>query len=116
VPEQSAGDTRRRQSQTLLEGVARAPARSYLRNIGYSPEDLRRPIVGVFHSWTDTSTPAAAMALARLDRPGVVGYSGTVLPGRFQGRAVLARIADEQAADGAAERLPAGAGPERGGH
>jgi dihydroxy-acid dehydratase len=159
-------DGSRRESRTLLDGIARAPARSYLRNIGYSAEDLTRPVIGVVHSWTDTSpcnfnhraiaeqvkagvraaggtpmefstiavadgivmgtagmraslisreviadsielmarahyfdglvcitgcdktNPAAAMALARLDRPGIVGYSGTVLAGRFRGRDV----------------------------
>jgi dihydroxy-acid dehydratase len=50
-----ADDRRAAVSRTLLEGAARAPARSYLRNIGYSSEDLRQPIVGVSHSWTDTS-------------------------------------------------------------
>jgi dihydroxy-acid dehydratase len=143
--------------------MERAPARSYLRNIGYSKEDLTRPIIGVAHCWTDTSpcnlnhrdlaaaakvgvsqsggtpmefgtiaiadgivmgtagmraslvsreviadsielmarghyfdamicitgcdktSPAAAMAVARLDRPAVVAYSGTVLPGCFRG-------------------------------
>lgn len=156
-------DQRARVSQTLLEGMERAPARSYLRNIGYSREDLTRPIIGVAHCWTDTSpcnlnhrdlataakrgvsrhhgtpmefstiaiadgivmgtagmrtslisreviadsielmarghyfdamicitgcdktSPAAAMAVARLDRPAVLAYSGTVLPGCFEG-------------------------------
>nr|MBA3779449.1 dihydroxy-acid dehydratase [Chloroflexota bacterium] len=32
----------------------------------------------------DKTIPAAAMAVARLDIPGVVLYSGTILPGRFQ--------------------------------
>jgi dihydroxy-acid dehydratase len=36
----------------------------------------------------DKTVPAAAMALARLDRPGVVLYSGSILPGRFRGRDV----------------------------
>jgi dihydroxy-acid dehydratase len=161
-----AEDQRAAVSRTLLDGAVRAPARSYLRNIGYSAEDLRQPIIGVSHSWTDTSpcninqrdlaervkqgvrasggtpmefstiavadgivmgtagmraslisreviadsielmgrahyfdamvcltgcdktTPAAAMALARLDRPALIGYSGTVMPGRFRGRDV----------------------------
>ena len=156
----------RRVSRTLLEGMERAPARSYLRNIGYSQEDLNRPIIGVAHCWTDTSpcnlnhrdlaaaakkgvsrsggtpmefgtiaiadgivmgtagmraslisreviadsielvarghyfdamicitgcdktSPAAAMAVARLDRPAVLAYSGTVLPGCFRGNDV----------------------------
>ncbi len=147
----------------LLDGPIRAPARSYLRNIGYSAEDLARPIVGVAHCWTDTSpcninhrllaehvrsgvkrsggtpmefstiavgdgivmgtggmraslvsreviadsielmgighffdalvcltgcdktSPGAAMAVRRLDRPAVIGYSGTVLPGSYRG-------------------------------
>jgi dihydroxy-acid dehydratase len=34
----------------------------------------------------DKTIPAAAMALARLDRPGVVLYSGSILAGRFRGR------------------------------
>jgi dihydroxy-acid dehydratase len=159
-------DRRTAVSRALLEGPTRAPARSYLRNIGYTEQQLRQPIIGVSHSWTDTSpcninhreladrvkagvgeaggtpmefstiavadgivmgtagmraslisreviadsielmarahhfdalvcltgcdktTPAAAMALARLDRPAVIGYSGTVMPGRFRGRDV----------------------------
>lgn len=36
----------------------------------------------------DKTVPAAAMALARLDRPGVVLFSGTILPGHFRGRDV----------------------------
>ena len=157
---------KKRVSQILLDGMERAPARSYLRNIGYSKEDLTLPIVGVAHCWTDTSpcnlnhrdvaaaakrgvsrsggtpmefstiaiadgivmgtagmraslvsreviadsielmarghffdtlicitgcdktSPAAAMAVARLDRPAVVAYSGTVLPGCYQGNDV----------------------------
>jgi len=34
----------------------------------------------------DKTVPAAAMALARLDRPGVVLYSGSILPGTYHGR------------------------------
>lgn len=36
----------------------------------------------------DKTVPAAAMALARLDRPGVILYSGSIMPGRFRGRDV----------------------------
>ncbi|MBA2528845.1 MAG: hypothetical protein H0V19_02600, partial [Euzebyales bacterium] len=42
-----------RPSRALYAGYERAPARSYLHGIGYSNEDLARPVVGVFHSWTD---------------------------------------------------------------
>jgi dihydroxy-acid dehydratase len=46
-------DTRRR-SRTILEGRDRAPARSYLKGMGFSDEDLSKPIVGVAHSWIET--------------------------------------------------------------
>src|SRR3954449_9616890 len=36
----------------------------------------------------DKTIPAAVMALARLDLPGIVLYNGTILPGRFRGRDV----------------------------
>ncbi|MGI9050700.1 MAG: dihydroxy-acid dehydratase [Rubrobacteraceae bacterium] len=44
----------RRKSRTILEGPDRAPARSYLKGMGYSEEDLTKPIVGVAHSWIET--------------------------------------------------------------
>jgi dihydroxy-acid dehydratase len=44
----------RRYSRTLYDGVPRASARSYLLNIGFSHEDLERPIVGVNHAWIGT--------------------------------------------------------------
>jgi dihydroxy-acid dehydratase len=148
----------------MYRGRSRAAARAYLYGTGFTPEDLRRPIVGVSHAWIETmpcnlthrelagqvkvgvragggtpmelstiaisdgvtmgtegmksslvsreviadsielvarghmfdamacivgcdkTIPAAAMALARLDRPGMVLYSGTIMPGRFRGR------------------------------
>ncbi len=151
-------------SRVLYEGRSRAAARAYLYGTGFSPEDLRNPIVGVSHAWIETmpcnlnhrtlaervkagvrqaggtpmeyntiaisdgvtmgtegmkaslvsreliadsielvgrghmfdalvcivacdkTVPAAAMALARLDRPGMVLYSGSIMPGRFRGR------------------------------
>src|SRR6202035_1554646 len=41
-------------SRALIEGPERAPARAYLHGIGYSAEDLAKPIVGVAHSWIET--------------------------------------------------------------
>jgi dihydroxy-acid dehydratase len=46
-------DTRHR-SRTILEGRDRAPARSFLKGMGFSEEDLSKPIVGVAHSWIET--------------------------------------------------------------
>jgi dihydroxy-acid dehydratase len=153
-------------SRTLYEGYQRAAARSFLLNIGYSHEDLAKPIVGVAHAWTSTmpcnfnhrqlaehvqrgvrdaggtpmefntiaisdgitmgtegmkaslvsreviadsielvarghmfdalvaiascdkTVPASAMALVRVDRPAVLLYGGSIMPGRFRGREV----------------------------
>jgi dihydroxy-acid dehydratase len=44
----------RHRSRALTEGPERAAARSYLHGIGYSAEDLAKPIVGVAHSWIET--------------------------------------------------------------
>jgi dihydroxy-acid dehydratase len=44
----------RHQSRVQLEGRERAPARAMLRGIGFTEEDLRRPIVGVAHPWIET--------------------------------------------------------------
>ena len=156
----------RRNSKPLLDGRDRAPARSMLKAIGFDDDDLRRPIVGVAHSWIETmpcnfglrrlaarvkdgvrraggtpmenntiaisdgvtmgtegmkaslvsreviadsielvgrgylfdamvilvgcdkTIPAGAMALLRLNVPGVVLYGGSIMPGSFKGRDV----------------------------
>jgi dihydroxy-acid dehydratase len=41
-------------SRALIEGPERAAARAYLHGIGYTAEDLAKPIVGVAHSWIET--------------------------------------------------------------
>jgi dihydroxy-acid dehydratase len=154
----------RAHSRGILEGRDRAPARAMLKSIGYTDEDLSKPIVGVAHTWIETmpctynqrrlaervkegireaggtpmeyntvaisdgvtmgtegmktslvsreliadsielvgrghmfdavvsivgcdkTIPGGAMALARLGRPGVVLYSGSIHPGRYKGR------------------------------
>ena len=156
-------DTRHR-SRTLVDGPDRAPARSYLKSVGLSGEDLQRPLVMVAHSWIgtmpcnysqrelaqhvmagvraaggtpmevntvsisdgismgtqgmkaslisreliadsielcgvgygfdaavvlvgcDKTIPAATLALARLDIPSLVLYSGSIDPGHLDGR------------------------------
>src|SRR5207247_521870 len=153
-------------SHIITDGRDRAPARSMLKGIGFTDEDLARPIIGVAHSWIETmpcnfglrklaakvkegvraaggtpmefntvaisdgvtmgtegmkaslisreviadsielvgrghmfdamvvlvgcdkTIPGGAMALLRLDVPGVVLYGGSIQPGRFQGRDV----------------------------
>jgi len=41
-------------SRALTDGPSRAAARAYLHGIGYSAEDLAKPLVGVAHSWIET--------------------------------------------------------------
>ena len=41
-------------SRTILEGRDRAPARAMLKAIGFSDDDLRRPIVGIANTWIET--------------------------------------------------------------
>jgi dihydroxy-acid dehydratase len=61
LPKKPAPDNLRRvsfdvkhRSRALTEGPERAAARAYLHGIGYSAEDLAKPIVGVAHSWIET--------------------------------------------------------------
>src|SRR3972149_5135187 len=44
----------RHRSRTLLDGRDRAPARSYLKAIGFTDADLAKPIVGIANTWTET--------------------------------------------------------------
>ena len=154
----------RHRSRTFVDGPDRAPARSYLKSVGLTSEDLQRPLVMVAHSWIgtmpcnfsqrelaqhvmagvraaggtpmevntvsisdgismgtqgmkaslisreliadsielcgigygfdaavvlvgcDKTIPAATLALARLDIPSLVLYSGSIDPGRLDGR------------------------------
>ncbi|MDP9236077.1 MAG: dihydroxy-acid dehydratase [Chloroflexota bacterium] len=153
-------------SRTITDGPTRAAARSYYYGIGFTKEDLAKPIIGIANTWIgtmpcnfnlrllaakvadgvrraggtpmefntiaisdgitmgtegmktslvsreviadsielctrgymfdalvclvgcDKTIPAAAMALARLNIPGIVLYGGSILPGRFDGRDV----------------------------
>jgi dihydroxy-acid dehydratase len=173
----------KRYSARLTEGHDRAPARAMLRAIGFTTEDLRRPLIGVGHSWIETmpcnfthrrlaervkagvraaggtpmefstiavsdgvvmgtegmkaslvsreviadsielvarghlldglvlivgcdkTIPAAAMALARLDLPGLVLYSGTIGPGHHRGRDITLQDVFEAVGALAAGRL-----------
>jgi dihydroxy-acid dehydratase len=173
----------KRHSARLTEGPDRAPARAMLRAIGFTRDDLRRPLIGVGHSWIETmpcnfthrrlaervkagvraaggtpmefstiavsdgvvmgtegmkaslvsreviadsielvarghlvdglvlivgcdkTIPAAAMALARLDLPGLVLYSGTIGPGHYQGRDITLQDVFEAVGALAAGRL-----------
>ena len=43
----------KRYSIPLTEGPSRAAARSYLRGVGFTKEDLQKPIIGVANTWTE---------------------------------------------------------------
>jgi dihydroxy-acid dehydratase len=43
----------RHKSRALVDGVDRAAARSYFRAVGFTDEDLSRPLVGVAHCWIE---------------------------------------------------------------
>ena len=153
-------------SRTITDGPTRAAARSYYYSIGFTREDIEKPIVGIANTWIgtmpcnfnlrllaekvaigvraaggtpmefntiaisdgitmgtegmktslvsreliadsielctrgymfdalvclvgcDKTIPAASMALARLNIPGIVLYGGSIMPGRFDGRDV----------------------------
>jgi dihydroxy-acid dehydratase len=55
----------------------------------------------------DKTIPAAVMALARLDVPGLVLYSGSIAPGRFRGRDVTIQDVFEAVGAAAAGRMSA---------
>ncbi len=152
----------RAHSRIMVDGPGRAPARSYFKSVGFTSEDLKKPLVMVAHSWIgtmpcnfnqrelaqevmagiraaggtpmevntvsisdgismgtegmkaslisreviadsieltavgysfdavvvivgcDKTIPAAAMALARLNLPGVILYGGSIAPGRYR--------------------------------
>jgi len=44
---------RKRNSAAITEGPSRAPARAMLKAVGFTDEDLRRPIIGVANTWTE---------------------------------------------------------------
>jgi dihydroxy-acid dehydratase len=68
----------RHKSRTILEGPDRAPARSYFKAVGFTDEDLARPIVGVAHCWIEV-TPCNwnHQKLAEKVKEGVRAAGGT---------------------------------------
>ena len=68
----------RHQSRALLDGPDRAAARSYFKAIGFTDEDLARPLVGVAHCWIEI-TPCNwnHQKLAEKVKEGVRAAGGT---------------------------------------
>jgi dihydroxy-acid dehydratase len=53
LQEDIVSDQRRLPSRTILEGRDRAAARSYYYAIGFTEEDLKKPIIGIANTWTE---------------------------------------------------------------
>src|SRR6202011_956126 len=172
-------------SYTITQGRDRAAARSQLKAIGFTDEDLKKPIVGIANTWIgtmpcnfllrdlavkvaagirqaggtpmeyntiaisdgitmgtegmktslvsrdliadsielvarghmfdgvialvgcDKTIPGAAMALLRLNVPGLVLYGGSIAPGRFEGRDVTIQDVFEAVGAHAAGKMSA---------
>ena len=45
----------RHKSRIVLDGPDRAPARTYFKAVGFTDEDLSRPLVGVAHCWIEVT-------------------------------------------------------------
>jgi dihydroxy-acid dehydratase len=171
------------QSYTITQGRDRAPARAMLKAIGFTDDDLKKPIIGVANTWIETmpcnynlrelakhvkagireaggtpmefntvaisdgvtmgtegmktslvsrdliadsielvgrghmfdgivalvacdkTIPGAAMALLRLNVPGVVLYGGSILPGHYKGRDLTVQDVFEAVGANAAGRI-----------
>ncbi len=79
-PDQKAsGDhDMRSNSRTLFEGPTRAAARSYLKNIGFSTDDLQKPIIGIANTWIETMPCNFGLRrLAKHVKDGVRAAGGT---------------------------------------
>jgi len=68
----------RHKSRILLDGADRAAARSYFRAVGFTDEDLARPLVGVAHCWIEiTPCNSNHRKLAEKVKEGVRAAGGT---------------------------------------
>jgi dihydroxy-acid dehydratase len=47
---------KKERSRLLTEGVERAPHRAMLRAIGFTDEDLNKPLIGIANTWTEINT------------------------------------------------------------
>lgn len=73
----SSWDPRHR-SRILLDGPERAPARAMLKAIGFTDEDLSRPLVGIANTWVETMPCNYHLReLAQVVKEGVRAAGGT---------------------------------------
>jgi dihydroxy-acid dehydratase len=68
----------RHKSRIVLDGPDRAAARTYFRAVGFTDEDLARPLVGVAHCWIElTPCNANHRKLAEKVKEGIRAAGGT---------------------------------------
>jgi dihydroxy-acid dehydratase len=68
----------RHKSRIILDGPDRAAARSYFRAVGFTDEDLARPLVGVAHCWIElTPCNSNHRKLAEKVKEGIRAAGGT---------------------------------------
>src|SRR5438067_575802 len=68
----------RHRSKTVLDGVERAPNRTYFRATGLSAEDLKKPLIGIANTWTEVSPCQLNLReLAEYVKQGIRAAGGT---------------------------------------
>jgi dihydroxy-acid dehydratase len=71
-------DPAKRRSKALTDGVDRAPARAMLKAVGFTDEDLAKPLVGVATTWIETMPcNFNQRVLARHVKQGIRAAGGT---------------------------------------
>ncbi|MBV9124601.1 MAG: dihydroxy-acid dehydratase, partial [Planctomycetes bacterium] len=66
------------QSHIITQGRDRAPARAMLKAIGFTDEDLKKPIIGVANTWIETMPCNYNLReLARHVKDGIRAAGGT---------------------------------------
>jgi dihydroxy-acid dehydratase len=73
-----ADNNLRRNSSVLVDGPSRAPARAMFKAVGFTDEDLAKPLVGVAHTWIEIMPCTAHLRqLAEHVKKGIRAASGT---------------------------------------
>ncbi|MFI5336771.1 MAG: dihydroxy-acid dehydratase [Opitutales bacterium] len=68
----------RRHSKAVTEGPSRAPARAMLKAVGFTDDDLRKPLIGVANTWTEIGPCNFHLrALAEHVKAGIRAAGGT---------------------------------------
>jgi dihydroxy-acid dehydratase len=77
-------DPAKRRSRLLTDGVDRAPARAMLKAVGFTDEDLAKPLVGVGTNWIETMPcNLNQRVLAKHVKDGIRAAGGTPMVSRW---------------------------------